>query len=134
MNLRTPSSSNPDDLRVEGARTDANGEPQLTPGGLSESVTSGRPDAGGELSLTRATRTVKASERRRSGDRVIAMTNENHGSELVPRAPDIDQNGVDRAQIREMLDLTPAERMLVIQNLADSIAEIRRLNGPSAVR
>jgi hypothetical protein len=62
------------------------------------------------------------------------MTNEGHGPDLVPRAPDIDQNGVDRAQIREMLDLTPAERMLVIQNLADSIAEIRRLNGPSAVR
>jgi hypothetical protein len=62
------------------------------------------------------------------------MTNEGHGSDLVPRAPDIDPNGVDRAQIREMLDLTPAERMLVIQNLADSVAEIRRLNGPGAVR
>jgi hypothetical protein len=62
------------------------------------------------------------------------MTNEGSDSDLVPRAPDIDQNGVDRAQIREMLDLTPAERLLVIQNLADSIAEIRRLNGPSAVR
>lgn len=62
------------------------------------------------------------------------MTNDGPGSDLVPRAPDIDQDGVDRAQIREMLDLTPAERLLVIQNLADSIAEIRRLNGPSAVR
>jgi hypothetical protein len=62
------------------------------------------------------------------------MTNDGHGSGLVPRAPDIDEDGVDRAQIREMLDLTPAERLLVIQNLADSIAEIRRLNGPSAVR
>lgn len=62
------------------------------------------------------------------------MTNEGSGSDIVPRAPDIDQNGVDRAQIREMLDLTPAERLLVIQNLADSIAEIRRLNGQSAVR
>jgi len=61
------------------------------------------------------------------------MTNEGHGSDLVPSAPDIDEHGVDRAQISEMLDVTPAERMLV-QNLADSIAEIRRLNGPSAVR
>jgi hypothetical protein len=54
--------------------------------------------------------------------------------ELVPGEPDIDDNGVDRAQIRQMLNLSPAERMLVIENLADSIAEIRRLNGPSAVR
>jgi hypothetical protein len=62
------------------------------------------------------------------------MTSAGHGSDLVPRSPDIDPDGVGRAQIREMLDLTPAERLLVIQNLADSIAEIRRLNGPSALR
>jgi len=55
-------------------------------------------------------------------------------TEAVPAAPDIDENGVDRAQIRAMLALTPAERLLVIQNLADSIAEIRRLNGTGAVR
>jgi hypothetical protein len=62
------------------------------------------------------------------------MTDQGRTPEHLPSAPDIDENGVDRAQIREMLDLTPAERMLVIQNLADSIAEIRRLNGTSAVR
>jgi hypothetical protein len=62
------------------------------------------------------------------------MANEGSDCRLVPGAPDIDENGVDRAQIREMLDLTPAERLLVIQNLADSIAEIRKLNGQSAVR
>jgi hypothetical protein len=56
------------------------------------------------------------------------------GPDAVPCEPDIDENGVDRAQIRQMLDLTPAERMLVIENLAASIAEIRRLNGPSPVR
>ena len=54
--------------------------------------------------------------------------------EWLPPAADIDENGVDRAQIRQMLELTPAERLLVIQNLADSVAEIRRLNGTSAVR
>ena len=54
--------------------------------------------------------------------------------DAVPCEPDIDANGVDLAQIREMLDLTPAERLLVIQNLADSIAEIRALNGPRPVR
>jgi hypothetical protein len=48
---------------------------------------------------------------------------------LEPSPPDVDENGVDRAQIREMLNLTPAERLLVVQNLAESVAEIRRLNG-----
>ena len=62
------------------------------------------------------------------------MTVQRPDPELVPSAPDIDESGVDRAQIREMLDLTPAERMLVIENLADSVAEIRRLNGTSSVR
>jgi len=54
------------------------------------------------------------------------------GSE--PALPEIDEDGVDRAQIREMLALSPQERLLVIQNLAGSIAEIRRLNGPGAIR
>ena len=62
------------------------------------------------------------------------MTDILEGSDAVPCEPDIDENGVDLAQIREMLDLTPAERLLVIENLADSIAQIRRLNDPSAVR
>ncbi len=53
---------------------------------------------------------------------------------MVPCEPDIDENGVDRAQIRQMLNLTPAERMLVIENLADSVTGIRRLNDPGAVR
>lgn len=53
---------------------------------------------------------------------------------LAPVEPDLDENGVDLAQIREMLDLTPAERLLVIQNLVDSVAEIRALNGPRPVR
>jgi hypothetical protein len=48
--------------------------------------------------------------------------------------PDLDGNGVDLAQIRSMLDLTPEERLLVIQNLADSIAEIRDRNGPRTIR
>ena len=51
-----------------------------------------------------------------------------------PAPPDLDENGVDLAQIREMLALTPAERLLVIQNLVDSVAEIRALNGPRPVR
>jgi hypothetical protein len=62
------------------------------------------------------------------------MTDTLGGSDPVPCEPDIDENGVDLAQIREMLDLTPAERLLAIENLADSIAQIRRLNEPRAVR
>jgi hypothetical protein len=62
------------------------------------------------------------------------MVHQSAGPDLVPCTPDIDENGVDRAQIRQMLDLTPAERMLVIENLADAVTELRRLNGPSAVR
>jgi hypothetical protein len=62
------------------------------------------------------------------------MMEEAAGPASGPCDPDIDANGVDRAQIREMLALTPAERMLAVQNLADSIAEIRRLNGTRALR
>ena len=53
---------------------------------------------------------------------------------LVPVEPDLDESGVDLAQIRQMLELTPAERLLMIQNLVDSVAEIRALNGTRAVR
>jgi len=62
------------------------------------------------------------------------VTDAQTAAEVVPAEPDIDENGVDRAQIREMLALTPAERLLVIQNLADSITEIRRLNGTGTIR
>jgi hypothetical protein len=62
------------------------------------------------------------------------MPDQGSRPEHLPPVPEIDENGVDRAQIREMLDLTPAERMLVIENLADSVAETRRLNGTGPVR
>jgi hypothetical protein len=62
------------------------------------------------------------------------MVDPSANPDAVPCEPDIDADGVDRAQIREMLSLTPVERLLVIQNLADSIAEIRALNGQSSVR
>lgn len=64
----------------------------------------------------------------------MTTTQPAYGSPGDPMEPDIDENGVDRAQVREMLRLTPAERLLVVQNLADSIAEIRRLNGTSTLR
>lgn len=68
------------------------------------------------------------------GGSLRPVTDARTAAEAVPAAPDIDENGVDRAQIRAMLALAPAERLLVIQNLADSVTEIRRLNGTGAVR
>lgn len=53
----------------------------------------------------------------------------------APRAdPDIDENGVDRAQIRAMLRLTPAERLARVEKFIDSMIEIRELNGEHPVR
>ena len=51
-----------------------------------------------------------------------------------PYEPDIDDNGEDLAQNRQMLDLPPVERLLVIQGLVDSIVEIRSLNEPRSIR
>jgi hypothetical protein len=46
----------------------------------------------------------------------------------------IDGNGVDRAQIRAMLRLTPEERLRVVEEFVESVLEIRELNGPRPVR
>jgi hypothetical protein len=52
-----------------------------------------------------------------------------------PRAdPDIDENGVDRAQIRAMLQLTPEERLLRVEEFIESMLEIRKLNEERPVR
>jgi hypothetical protein len=47
------------------------------------------------------------------------------GRDPVPCEPDIDENGVDRAQIRQMLDLTPAERLSMIAHFIGSLLAIR---------
>jgi hypothetical protein len=46
----------------------------------------------------------------------------------VPCAPDLDQNGVDLAQIRQMLDLTPAERLRTITGFMSSLLTLRSRN------
>jgi len=48
--------------------------------------------------------------------------------------PDIDENGVDRAQIRGMLQLTPEERLLRVEEFIDSMIAIRKLNEERPVR
>jgi hypothetical protein len=47
---------------------------------------------------------------------------------------DIDANGVDRAQIRAMLALTPEERLRRVQEFVESALEIRELNGSGGIR
>jgi hypothetical protein len=39
-----------------------------------------------------------------------------------------DDNGVDRAQIREMLQLTPQQRLARVQEFVESVFEIQVLN------
>ena len=52
---------------------------------------------------------------------------------LVPDAPDIDENGVDRAQIRAMLRLSPEGRLRQVEDFVESCLEIREINGSRAV-
>jgi len=52
----------------------------------------------------------------------------------VPQNPDIDENGVDRAQIRAMLALTPEQRLRWVEEFMDSVAEIRKASEPPALR
>jgi hypothetical protein len=51
-----------------------------------------------------------------------------------PGEPDVDENGVDLTQIRQMLDLPPMERLMLIQSIVDSVVEIRSLNDPRSIR
>jgi hypothetical protein len=51
-----------------------------------------------------------------------------------PAVPDVDANGVDRAQIRAMLALTPEERLRRVEEFLAAALEIRALNAPRAVR
>ena len=57
------------------------------------------------------------------------MTDARAAPAPVPCEPDIDENGIDRAQIRAMLDLTPAERLSQVANFMNALLEIRALNG-----
>jgi hypothetical protein len=52
----------------------------------------------------------------------------------TPAAPDIDENGVDREQIRAMLRLTPEERLRFVEDFVESALEIRELNAARPIR
>ncbi|HEY5907547.1 MAG TPA: hypothetical protein VIZ31_05845 [Vicinamibacteria bacterium] len=45
-----------------------------------------------------------------------------------PWPPDIDENGVDLAQIRQMLDRAPAERLSLIAEFMSSLLAVRARN------
>jgi hypothetical protein len=47
-----------------------------------------------------------------------------------PPALDYDESGVDLSLIRNMLALTPAERLQLLQESVNSILRIRALNAP----
>lgn len=46
----------------------------------------------------------------------------------------VDDNGVDREQVRRMLALTPEQRLRRMQDFVESILEIRELNAERPVR
>jgi hypothetical protein len=46
----------------------------------------------------------------------------------------LDANGVDREQIRDMLRLTPEQRLKRVEEFVESVLEIRALNEKRAVR
>jgi hypothetical protein len=54
--------------------------------------------------------------------------------DALPIEPDIDESGVDRAQIRAMLALTPEERLRRVEEFVESVLEIRELNAARPVR
>jgi hypothetical protein len=56
------------------------------------------------------------------------MSDEGVAQAPDPCEPDIDDNGVDLAQIRAMLDLTPAERLAQVASFTSALLEIRALN------
>jgi hypothetical protein len=46
---------------------------------------------------------------------------------------EIDENGVDRAQIRAMLALSPEERLKRVEEFVECVLEIRERNGARPV-
>ena len=57
------------------------------------------------------------------------MTDEVVAPPVPPHEPDIDENGVDLAQIRAMLDRKPGERLSVVAQFINSLAAARARNG-----
>ena len=56
------------------------------------------------------------------------MVDELAASLGAPCEPDLDENGVDLAQIRAMLDLEPAERLARVTEFMNSLLALRAQN------
>ena len=63
------------------------------------------------------------------GAKLKNMADEMAATADSPSEPDIDENGVDLTQIRQMLDLEPAKRLSRMAELMDSLLAIRTRNG-----
>jgi hypothetical protein len=59
---------------------------------------------------------------------------ESRDTEAFGSAPDVDEQGVDRAQIRRMLARSPSERLSWLEDFMASLAEIRAHNEKRQVR
>jgi hypothetical protein len=55
-------------------------------------------------------------------------------ADQTPSPPDIDENGVDRAQIRAMLVLSPAARLRTVQEFVEAAEAIRERNAARPLR
>jgi hypothetical protein len=62
------------------------------------------------------------------------MTARRAAEPTSPAIPDIDANGVDRAQIRAMLRLTPEQRLRYVEEFVEAALEIRELNAARPLR
>jgi hypothetical protein len=55
-------------------------------------------------------------------------------ADATPAPPDIDADGVDRAQIRAMLALSPAARLRTVQEFVDAAQALRERNAARPLR
>lgn len=49
----------------------------------------------------------------------------------APAEPDLDENGVDLAQVRAMLDLAPADRLSRVAEFMNALVALRSPDAPS---
>ena len=66
-------------------------------------------------------------------DAPLSLENADMESEPFP-LPECDENGIDRAQIRRLLALSPAERLIAHDSFMNSVFEIWRQNGHEGFR
>jgi hypothetical protein len=60
---------------------------------------------------------------------------ESQSPDTAQHAPSsIDENGVDRAQIKRMLAMSPRERVRWLEDVWQTVERVRKLNGVPKVR